>query len=424
MGLGSVRFPGDVPDLPTSVASVPGVTQRSVLWRLWQPPARFEDRPSDRRVTFLELFFDLVFVVVIAQMAHRLAENPSWSGVGWFAFLFYAVWSSWINGTLYHDLHATNDVSVRVFTFAQMLAVAVMAVYVGDVPGDGSTGFALAYAANSLILVILWFRTGYHDPSHRPASIPYSSAFLASAGIFALSAVVDEPVRYWMWVLGLGAEVVGLLVAFVRWTPPEGQGGEAVVAATPSLAERLGLFVIIVLGEVVVGAVGGMAQVRSLGLDAIMVGLLGVVIAIGIWWLYFDLASHRLPVSRFTQLWLYLHLILVMAIAAGGAGVLNTVEHAADPLPDNVRWLLVSALAVGLIAIVLITLVLEVRAEAPGLYRAVDIAIAAGVVLVLALGLSNWGARASLGAMSILLLVPVVTGLMVWLRDADSPAAL
>ena len=118
------------------------MTQPSPLRRLWQPPARYADRPADRRVTFLELFFDLVFVVVIAEIAHRLAEHPSWSGVGWFVFLFYAVWSSWINGTLYYDLHSTNDVSVRVFTFAQMLAVAVMAVYVGDVPGDGAAGFA------------------------------------------------------------------------------------------------------------------------------------------------------------------------------------------------------------------------------------------------------------------------------------------
>jgi low temperature requirement protein LtrA len=91
-------------------------------------------------VTFLELFFDLVFVVVIAQLAQQLAAHPSWSGVGWFVLLFYAVWSSWINGTLYYDLHGTNDVSVRMFTFLQMLAVAVMAVFVRDVPGDGAPG--------------------------------------------------------------------------------------------------------------------------------------------------------------------------------------------------------------------------------------------------------------------------------------------
>jgi low temperature requirement protein LtrA len=129
----------------------------SAARRFWSPPARFEDRPTDRRVTFLELFFDLVFVVVIAQLAQRLAAHPSWSGVGWFEFLFYAVWSSWINGTLYYDLHGTNDVSVRLFTFLQMLAVAVMAVFVRDVPGDGAHGFALGTAE----------RKGRNDLVHR-----------------------------------------------------------------------------------------------------------------------------------------------------------------------------------------------------------------------------------------------------------------
>ena len=116
------------------------MAEPSIFRRLWQPPGRYEDRATDRRVTFLELFFDLVFVVVISQLAHRLSSHPSWSGVGWFVFLFYAVWSSWLNGTLYHHLHTTNDISVRVFTFAQMLAVSVMAVFIGDIPGAGSTG--------------------------------------------------------------------------------------------------------------------------------------------------------------------------------------------------------------------------------------------------------------------------------------------
>ncbi|MDP9495680.1 MAG: low temperature requirement protein A, partial [Actinomycetota bacterium] len=157
------------------------MTERTTFRRWWQPPARYEDRPVDRRVTFLELFFDLVFVVLISQLAHRLAEHPTWSGVGWFVFLFYAVWSSWINGTFYYDLHGTDDVSVRVFTFTQMLTVAVMAVFAGSVPGSGSEGFAIAYGFNSLLLAIIWFRTGLHDPSHRPASNPYSAAYLLGA---------------------------------------------------------------------------------------------------------------------------------------------------------------------------------------------------------------------------------------------------
>ncbi|HEX6208986.1 MAG TPA: low temperature requirement protein A, partial [Actinomycetota bacterium] len=361
----------------------------------------------------------LVFVVIIAQLAHRLAEHPSWSGVGWFVFLFYAVWSSWINGTLYHDLHTTNDVSVRVFTFAQMLAVAVMAVYAADVPGDGSTGFALGYAANTLLLVILWARTGLHDPSHRPASVPYSTAYLISAVLFAASVGVEVPVRYWLWVLGLLAEVGGIVVAFHRWTPPASQGGDAVIAATPSLIERLGLFVIIVLGEVIVGAVTGMAEISPLDLGEIVIGLLGVLVAIGLWWIYFDLVSHRGPVSRRTQLWLNLHLPLVIAMAAGGAGVLNTVEHAGEPLPDAVRWLLVGSLAVALLSVAALTWTLEARRAQPRLYRTAEAAILLGGMLALAVGATEWGAKASLTAMVIVLLIPVAAGSIVWRRQTE-----
>ncbi|MPZ68024.1 MAG: hypothetical protein GEU71_00655 [Actinobacteria bacterium] len=392
----------------------------STFRRLWQPPARFEDRASDRRVTFLELFFDLVFVVVLAQLAHRLAEHPSWSGVGWFVFLFYAMWSSWINGTLYHDLHTTNDVSVRIFTFGQMLAVAIMAVYVGDVPGNGADGFALAYATNGFILTILWFRTGLHDPTHRPASVPYSSGYFASALLFAASVGFEQPAQYRVWAAALLLEVVGYVIASFRWTPPATQQGDANIAMTPSLIERIGLFMIIVLGEVVAGAVNGMAAIKPLELNGVTIGILGMLVAIGLWWIYFDLVSHRPPVSRLTQIWVYVHLPLVIAIGAGGAGVLNTIEHVEEPLPDTVRWLLVGSLAAALVSMAIISQTLEERRVHRKLYSSAQKAMVTGAVVALVVGTTGWGAKASLTAMAVLLLLPIAVGTAAWLRIADS----
>jgi low temperature requirement protein LtrA len=382
-------------------------------FRLWQPPARFEDRPTERRVTFLELFFDLVFVVIVAQLSHRLTEHPTWGGVGWFVFLFFAVWSSWTNGTLYYDLHGTNDVSVRVFTFAQMLAVALMGVFIGNVPGDGEAGFALAYAVNVLVLVIIWFRTGVHDPSHRAASNPYSGFYLLSALTFAGSIWVSPPGRYWLWALGLALQVIGQIVAFHRWTPPESQGGEAVIAVTGSLVERLDLLVIIVLGEVIVGSVTGMAALDELDLDAAAVGMLGVLVAIGLWWIYFDLVSGREPISRYSQLWLNLHFPLVVAITAGGAGVVNTVVRPSGDLPDAVRWLLVGAMSTAIVAVALLTRTLEARARAPEVYLRAELTMYVSAVLGLAVGLTDWDANPTLIAMVVLLLAPVAVALLV-----------
>jgi low temperature requirement protein LtrA len=395
------------------------VTGRLSFRRWWQPPARYEDRPADRRVTFLELFFDLVFVVLVSQLAHHLAANPTWEGVGWFAFLFYAVWTSWINGTFYYDLHGTNDISVRIFTFAQMLTVAVMAVFAGDVPGAGAGGFAIAYGFNSLLLAIIWFRTGLHDPSHRLASNPYSAAYLLGGAIFIASAAVSEPSKYWMWGLALVIESSGYVVSTHRWQPPESQQGEATIAATASLIERMGLFVIIVLGEVIVGAINGMADVRPLHLDGVVIGLLGVLVAIGLWWIYFDLVSHNTPVSRLTQLWLYLHFPLLVAIASGGAGVLNTVENSSAPLPDSVRWLLVGSLSTAVLSVTALTLTLEARARYPEVYRMAGWTLLVSAALMLAVGTTAWGAKATLGALVMLLLAPVTVGIVVWLRHTD-----
>lgn len=372
-------------------------------------------------MTFLELFFDLVFVVVISQLAERLAEHPTWGGVGWFAFLFYVVWTPWLNGTIYHDLHGTDDVSMRVFTFAQMLAVAGMAAFIGEVPGRGAPGFALGYAAQNLVLVIMWFRTGVHDPAHRRGSIPYSSGYLVATVLFAVSAGVDDPERYWLWGAGLGTQIAGQVIGFRLWTPPASQTSDTAMPVSPVLIERFGLFVIIVLGEVIVGAVNGMARSAPLDLRGIVIGLEGVVVSIGLWWIYFDLVSSREPVSRKTQLWLYLHLPLVISMAAGGAGVLATVE-AGGALPDSVRWLLVGSLAVAVASVAAIIATLEARRLRADFYRPTELVLLATAIAILGVGLTDWGAKTSLGAMSALLLAPVAMGTVLWLRLQDRGA--
>jgi low temperature requirement protein LtrA len=108
------------------------------------------------------------------------------------------------------------------------------------VPGDGSDGFAIGYALNTLILVVLWFRTGIHDPSHRPASVPYSIGYLLSAVLFGASVFVEPPFSYWMWAMALLVELGGFAFAMYRFTPPETQSGEATIATTPSLMSAWG----------------------------------------------------------------------------------------------------------------------------------------------------------------------------------------
>src|ERR1700741_287996 len=87
----------------------------------FRPPRPHGDVIEDREGSPVELFYDLVFVVLVSQIAHTLAEDVTWQGVGHFALVFALVWFAWLNGSLYHELHGGDDGRSRTFIFAQML---------------------------------------------------------------------------------------------------------------------------------------------------------------------------------------------------------------------------------------------------------------------------------------------------------------
>lgn len=131
--------------------------------RFWQPPRAHGEIIEDRSVSFLELFYDLVFVVVIARASHTLAHHVSWRGLGQYVAIFGLIWIAWLNGTLHHELHGREDGRSRTFVFVQMTILAVLAVFTGDAAGDGGTGFALTYAALLLVLSWLWYTVRRQD---------------------------------------------------------------------------------------------------------------------------------------------------------------------------------------------------------------------------------------------------------------------
>src|SRR6476620_6158330 len=127
------------------------------------------------------------------------------------------------------------------------------------------------------------------------------------------------------------------------------------IRATHSMAERYGLFIIIVLGEVVLGVVDGLLAVGDRDFRTVATGLLGLGIAFGFWWTYFDYVGRRLPRQDggSLALWLYSQLPIALAVAAAGAGMVSLVEHAADArTPEPSGWLLAGSVSALLIALV------------------------------------------------------------------------
>jgi len=389
----------------------------------WQVPRRAGDRIEHRQVTFLELFYDLVYVALIAELSHSLSSHIGWAGLGGFAFLFVIVWWAWLNGSLYHDTHGNNDIRTRVFTFLQMITVVAMAIFAHDALGESSVGFALSYAAFQLILTYMWWRTGVYDPDHRPLSTPYSRTFLFATLLFIVSVFIPIPGRFYFWGVALILMLMVPTYLRMRRNPPQVQAQlDLSENVSASLVERFGLFTIIVLGEVVIGVVTGVTEHHELTWMVGATAFIGTLIAIGLWWVYFDLISHHRPQQNFKTVitWYYLHLPLTIGFVAVGASILNVVEHAGEHLSDEVRWLLLASTALTLITTAFLTRTTQIIPEHQRVHDTGRRGLFISAILIILLGFIPLNTIPLLSSIVLLLLMPIFFGLWVWVETVGT----
>ena len=317
------------------VAALPTDRRPAAPARRWLEPPRLRTAAgaadAERHVTWLELFYDLVFVVAVAQLAHELGGDLSARGLLAFVALFVPVWWAWVGATVYATRFDTDDAVHRALTLLAMLAVGALAINVHDGTGDNAMGFALAYVAVRGVLIVEYLRAGRHVPAAAPLTTRYAIGIALAAALWLLAAFVPPPARYLLWGLALAVDLAvpataGRLLARI---PP----------SAAHLSERFGLFTIIVLGEAVVAVTGGVAD-QAWRLASAVTAALGLALAFGLWWTYFGAfaggairRAARAGRAGLFLTWLYLHLPLVIGLAAVGVGV----EHAVVS-PAGARW--------------------------------------------------------------------------------------
>jgi low temperature requirement protein LtrA len=304
---------------------------------------------TNRHATWLELFYDLVFVVVIFQLAHNLEEDFSLYGFLGFIALFVPVWWSWTGAAFYATRFDTDDLVHRILILLQMVGAAALAVNVPDGLGNDSAGFALSYAAIRIILVIEYVRTGISKSfsSATPLIRRYSLGFLCAAIVWIISAFIPPPFRFVLW-------AIGLVIDFA--TPiAVGRLHSQFAPHISHLPERMGLFIIIVLGESVLEVVAG---VQSMEFDIYSMLLLGLGLSIpfSLWWLYFDNVDGA-PIRALREkgrigvysLWLIGHFPLVVAITSVGVGLGHITSKAHGlALSYFEQWLICGSVALSL----------------------------------------------------------------------------
>jgi low temperature requirement protein LtrA len=361
--------------------------ERHLRFKRWlsRPPRPHGAIVRDRRVSFLELFYDLVYVVVIGQASHQLAEHISVRGVAEFAIIFGLIWFAWINGSLYVELHGGEDGRTRNIVFVQMCILALLAVFTGGAADGDGTAFGVVYGAFLLFMTWLWYTVRRQD-RERPEFLAVTGQYVVAMGVSAAvilgSGFLPAEPRLVIWAAFAAAWFGGLLVVGRAES-----GLSRGTTATDSLVERFGTFTIIVLGEVVLGVVAGLVSAERDGLT-IAVGLLALCIGFGFWWIYFDLVGRRLPRNgpALTN-WVLSHFPIALSIAAAGAAIVSLIGHAHDAsAPEATAWLLAGAVALGLLSLVAIEQALQDAERLILVYRPLGMVLAIGAVAALIIG--------------------------------------
>jgi low temperature requirement protein LtrA len=332
---------------------------------------------QERHATWTELFFDLVFVAAIASLGIVLRREPDLDGFLTMAGLFVPVWWAWIGFTVYADRFDSDDAVFRLLMLAGMLASGALAITIHYAAVGSSTGFALAYVAARVILLLLYARAWRHVPEARPLVNRYLTGFSLSAALWLLSLAFTGTTRYVIW---------GLAMLIDIGTPVT--ASERVMAQIPfhrsHIPERFGLFTLIVLGETVVSVTASSARI-DWTVQAAVVAAAAFVIVACLWWVYFDLLDLGAIRKRWhaMQLYFFGHLPLLIALTCIGAGTKLAINSAtASGLGADARGLLLGGAAVALSELALIELAGEGTLRSRGVHARL---IAAAAIAVLAL---------------------------------------
>jgi low temperature requirement protein LtrA len=244
--------------------------------------------PEDQRVTFVELFFDLVFVFSVTQVVGLLHHHLDWIGVGQTILVFWLVWWGWTQFTWALNAADTTHPSVELATLAATAVAFFMAAGIPNAFSGGSLWFAIPYVLVRVIGLGLYVRVSWESsPEHRAAVKTF--ALLSVGGLAAVLAggIFGGTATYWLWGLAILLDIIAALIA--------GEIGDWDLHPE-HFAERHGLFVIIALGESLIVAAGGLAGAEvTVSLSAVATLAVGATCAL--WWSYFAYAKPKLDAA-------------------------------------------------------------------------------------------------------------------------------
>ena len=307
-------------------------------------------RGDDERVTPLELFFDLIFVLALTQCTALMAHDTTWAGLAKGMLVLGVLWWAWVGYAWLTSVVDPEEGIVRLVVFVAMAALLVCALCVPTAFGEGATIFAIGYAIVRFAQVGLFIIASREDPQLRHSVLGLALSTALGCALIGAAAFADNTLQGVLWILALTLDMGGPL--FID------SGGWRLVPQ--HFAERHGLIVLIALGESVVAIGAGGEHVVDAGIATAAV--VGIAVVAALWWMYFDVvalvAARRLvnaaPGKERNEIardsFSYLHLPMVAGIVLLALGIKKTLLHTGHELETVPAFALLAGTATYLLA--------------------------------------------------------------------------
>jgi low temperature requirement protein LtrA len=307
---------------------------------------------EDERVTPLELFFDLVFVLTLTQCTTLIARTPTWEGMLKGLLALGVLWWSWVGYAWLTSVVDPEEGAVRLAMFAAMAAFLIAALCVPGAFGAEALLFACAYAAVRAAHIVLFMLASREDHALRHSVLGLAVSTAIGVGLLLAAAFTSAGLQLGLWGAAIVLDAGGPFLF----------GAEGWRLVPGHFAERHGAIVIIALGESIVAIGAGARDV--IGAGVVLAAVLGVVVGAALWWAYFDvsaiIAARRLaqaPAGRerneiARDSYSYLHFPMIAGIALIAVGLRRTLIAVDDPLKLVPASALLGGAAIYLLALV------------------------------------------------------------------------
>jgi low temperature requirement protein LtrA len=300
-------------------------------------------RAGEERVTPLELFFDLVFVLSFTQVTLKMAANPGWESLGEGLLILAAVWWAWCAYAWLTNSIDPDQTLNRVCMFAAMGGMLVVSLSIPQAFGDRGVLFGCAYFFVRAMQLVLYVRNtpGAADDGDLQAILRLAPGFLLGSALLIVAGALGGGARTSIWIIAL----------LIDWSTPLFFGTEEFHLDPGHFAERHGLIVMIALGESILAI--GAASAITLSAGQVFAALFGIAAVAALWWAYFDVvaivaerrlseapAGEQAPLAR--DAYSYLHFPLIAGIVLLALGLKETLITTGEPL-DTVPALALTA---------------------------------------------------------------------------------